>query len=701
MNASLTLSNHVRWHLRCERLCASVEGPAGTEESWTRVMALKLVHRFPQLSHFSIQRISVGPARLLSTSRQSLCVACLCTSAGRCIRRQGCLRLQSNCGIRSLTTTIVREPSFVASSSVGLHRDSVPRFQLTLLHRPTAAEEQGFQQRLGICSSSRQVFKLLHSVEIISDTMAAAALHRVAEVEQEDNALRDPTVLEKDTVRALCFQLEQDSARLTDGGLVSALLACTRLYLDPWSTLMVRLVSESQTRLDRGQMSVDELCTLGQAMLAIEGPGGVMLEQVMEEIQRQKPAQWSLAELVAVYKLLQGILGEDGKYRDLLNAMHTHTMTVTSRMDPAAVSGLLSALVTLNQTQAMPLVISLCKQAVRHVPYFTDEELTDVLGALMHFGHSDHYFVKAMEKYVPTMAFTSHPETVSKVMQFFGRRNILSPTVFDAVAESFVYRADDYSSSQVAQQIVAFGKLGYLPPNAGQMFGKVETILRTRFSHFQPRTLLNLLHACILVKRFPVNFVSKVFSSYFLQQLQEEDTIIERSVLAQLTQIYITVKLECPSYEGPRLLPKYRVKSFLMSGRSLETPVDPHLYNSVKAGLVDLLGDRQYFGSKVLTPYCYTLDVEIKLDEEGCVLPASHVDEVYKRIALCIDGQKRFTTNKRQLLGKEAIKQRHLRLLGYEVVQIPYYEFEKLQNKSSVVDYLHQKLFPHTYRLSW
>lgn len=40
------------------------------------------------------------------------------------------------------------------------------------------------------------------------------------------------------------------------------------------------------------------------------------------------------------------------------------------------------------------------------------------------------------------------------------------------------------------------------------------------------------------------------------------------------------------------------------------------------------------------------------------------------RIALCIDGQKRFTTNKRQLLGKEATKQRHLRLLGYEVVQV-------------------------------
>uniref|UniRef100_H3DIB4 FAST kinase domains 3 n=1 Tax=Tetraodon nigroviridis TaxID=99883 RepID=H3DIB4_TETNG len=491
-------------------------------------------------------------------------------------------------------------------------------------------EEDAFQQRLQGCSSSRQVFTLLRSAGIMSDMMAAAALHRVADLEQAGNCLRDPGVLEKETVRALCFQLEQESRRLTDAGLVSALLACTRLFLDPWSTLMVRLVSESQERLDRGVMTVEQLCTLGLAVMAMEGPDCMMLEQVMEQIQQQEPAQWSLPELVAVYRFLQSGVAGNGKYQDLLNAMHTYAVTASSRMNPAAVSGILTTLVTLNQIQAMPLVINLCKQAVRHVPHFSDEELSGVLGALMHFGHSDHYFVDAMEKYVPTMTFTSHPETVTKVIQFFGRRNILSPTVLDAIAESFVYRADEYSTSQVARHIMALGKLGY-PPNAGAVFRKVENILHSRFSNFQPQTLLNLLHSCTLVERFPVNFVSKVFGSYFLQQLQEHGSGLDRSVLAQLTQLYMTVKLECPFYEGPRLPHKYQVKSFLLPGRSLETPVDPHLYNSVKNGLVNLLGARSYFGSKVLTSNCYTLDVEIKLDEEGFVLPASHVDEVYKR----------------------------------------------------------------------
>ncbi|KAM8823252.1 FAST kinase domain-containing protein 3, mitochondrial [Spinachia spinachia] len=655
-------------------------------------MASRLIQRFPLLRQYATQRfLPVGPVCTAGKGQPS-CVACLYASAGGCIRTRGC-------GLRTLTTT-VNEPSFIASSSVGLHKDSAPRFRLTQLHRPAAEEEQAFRQHLVACSSSRQVIALLPPGGVMSDTMAAAALHRVADLEQGSCSLKDPTVLEKDAIKALCFQLERDSVRLTDAGLVSALLACTRLFLDPRSPLMVRLTSESRERLDVGRMSVGQLCTLGRALMAMEGPGCVLLEQVVEQIQRQKLAQWSLADLTAAYAFMQGYVGERRKHGDLLSAMHSHAATVTFHMDPPAVSQLLGALVTLNQTQAMPLVIKLCKQAVRHVPHFKDEELAVVLRALMHFGHSDHYFVEAMERYVPTKAFTARPETVTEVMQFFGRRNILSRAVFDAVAESFVYRADDYTTSQVAAQIVAFGKLGYLPPNASEVFGKVETILRSRFSHFQPRTLLNLLHSCTLVERFPVNFVSKVFSSYFLQQLEEQETGMDRIVLSQLTQLYMTMKLECPFYEGPRLHSKYCVKSFLVYGRLVETPVDAQLYNSVRSGLVDLLGGCSYFASKVLTPYYYSLDVEIKLDEGGYVLPASNTD-VYKRIALCIDGQKRFTTNTRQLLGKEAIKQRHLRLLGYEVVQIPYFEFERLQNRTGLVEYLHQKIFPHTYRLSW
>ncbi|XP_062376845.1 FAST kinase domain-containing protein 3, mitochondrial [Sardina pilchardus] len=679
-------------------------------------MALKVLQGAQRLGLIGSPLLSSVRFLSVSAPQEAACAVCLWTSSSRCCLRHGCRRrahwplppASPSPGRMGVCSMATRDPLLDVAGTVRLHRDSPPdggvRLSLTGVALGSKEEEQAMLERVSSCGSSRHLLRTLRSSPLLSDGAAAAILHRLADLEQDDVAaggLRDPAVLTDAALRGLCQRLEQESSRLGDAPLVSALLACTRLYLDPWSRLLVRLVSESQERLDKERLGVAQLCTLARALLALEGPDCTMLGQVMEQLQRSDPAQWSQDELAAVYGALGAGVAAGGRYQDFLNTMHTHTLSVTGRLEPGAVSEVLGALVALGQTQALPLVIALCKQAVRHVPVFTDAQLAAVLSALMDFGHSDRFLVQELEHHFPKKAFTAHPETVTKVMQYFGRRCIRSPAVFDAVAESFVYRADEYSTSQVALQLEALAVLGYVPPNAAQVFRKVEALLHARFSQFQPRVLLDLLHACTLLQRFPLNFVSKVFSPYFLQQLLGEDSRTDGIVRAQLTQLHMTVKLECPFYKGPLLVPKYRVKSFLVPGRSLETTVDVQLYNSVKSGLVDLLGARTYFASRLLTPYCYTIDVEIKLDEDGFVLPASHVFELHKRIAVCINGPKRFAVNSRQLLGKEAIKQRHLGLLGFEVVEIPYYEFEKLKTKTEIVEYLHKKIFPLSYRLSW
>ncbi|XP_016098162.1 FAST kinase domain-containing protein 3 isoform X2 [Sinocyclocheilus grahami] len=587
-----------------------------------------------------------------------------------------CVPTCSSLSPRGVCTT-KRDPMFLVAGSVRPYQELLPSGSgLSLLHHLTSDEDHTFMKRLTSCTSSQQVLRLLRSYPLLSGAAAASILHRLADLEHDSacGLWKPETLLSDVGLNKLCQTLEHDSARLQDEVLVRALLGCTRLYLDPQSRLVLRLVFESQKRLNLERLSVEALCGLSRALFALEGPNSGMIKQAMSQLQNKDTAQWNTAELVAVYSMLATGLGEDGCYLELLNEINAQALQLVQQMGPGAISEILGALFKLRHKEALPLVIALCKQAVHHVQNFADPELIVVLSALMHYGHSDHFLVEALERHVPKVAFTAHAETVTKVMQFFRRWRILSPPVFNTVAESFVYRAEEYSTWQVSQQIAALGVLGYLPPDAGRLFQK----------------------------RYPLNFVSKVFSPYFMQQLQgEEGSGIDHRVLAQLTQLYMTVKLECPFYDGPRLSPKFQVKSFLASGQSLETPVEPHFYNAVKSALVDLLGAKSYFASRVLTPCCYTLDIEIKLDEEGYVLPASHTNEVHKRIALCIDGSKRFAANAEKLLGQEAIKQRHLRILGYEVVQISYYEFEKLKDKKEVVEYLHKKIFPHSYRLGW
>ncbi|XP_054671976.1 FAST kinase domain-containing protein 3, mitochondrial [Grus americana] len=558
-------------------------------------------------------------------------------------------------------------------------------------------DEQLFFRKLNGLCTSKEIFDFLSSLEIMSDTMASGALQRISEVEVDDNGLKNPGgVLENEVFRALCFQFEFESSKLSNTGLLNALQALVKLRIDPQSTLMANLLSEGEQRLAKGQLTLTNLCAFGESLLQLEGPSSVTLEQIVNHIQKKDIEKWSPREMVMVYKMLQVTVREREQYQDLLNRMNSVTLTIVSQLSPKFTSIILNSLVALHQTQAFPLVTALCKHSVKHIPYFTGDELLNVLEAFLYFEHREQIFTEALETYVPKSIFTMHPQTVSKVMQYCCRKTILSKPIFDAVAEGFISSADRFTTDQIAEYIIPFGTLNYLPPSASSLFRKLETVLHTRFSQFQPHTLLNLLHSCVLIQRYPVNFLPKIFSPYFLQQLQAQPPGLDRIVTCQLTQLFLTVTLECPFYEGPKLLPKYQVKAFLMPHSSL----DVHLLKRVKTGLLYLLKKRIYFASEVSTPYFYTVDIEIKLDEEGFVLPATQCEEVHRRIALCVDGQNRFCVNSHNLLGEEAIKQRHLQLLGYEVVQIPFFEIESLQNCRKMAEYLHEKIFPHTYGCS-
>ncbi|XP_054841307.1 FAST kinase domain-containing protein 3, mitochondrial [Eublepharis macularius] len=654
------------------------------------------------LKCFQVYTSRVHTCRLLLTGRRVINrfgpeMGLLC--------RYGSSGLQTACSVTTLQGVACRNyhtelgnPPSSIMGGVNLHGEAGNRFKSSTKQ----IEEQEFLDELNNCLSYKDIFKWVSSLESLADTTVAAVFQRLCDVEVEDGRLKEAQELAEDEIfRSLCFQLEQESPNLSNSGLVNSLNALIKLRVDPWSTLMVRLISESQERLDKVQMTIKDLCVLAEGLFDLEGPGCAMLEQIMDQVQSTNLEDWRPDEMAMVYRVLQLGVGKRRQYQDLLNKMNNLTVIKVPELNPKLTSTVLNALVVLDQTQAIPLVIKLCKYSIRHVPCFTDDEIVHVLEAFIHFGHNDPFFTEALERHVAKCAFTMHPKAVSKVMQYCGRKHILSKTIFNAVAESFIYNADSFTTVQIAEQIVPFGKLNYLPPCAPSLFRKLERVLSARFTQFQPHVLLNLLHSFTLVERYPLNFLAKVFNPYFLQQLQAEEPGLTRSVCSQLTQLFLTVAVECPSYKGPKLLPRYRVKSFLKPGRSLESSVDVHLYNQVKAGLIDLLGARIYFASHVLSPYYYTIDIEIKLDEEGFVLPATQYDEVIQRIALCVDDRKRFCINSHHLLGKEAIKKRHLKLLGYEVVQIPFFEFELLNNKSDIVKYLHKKIFPNSYRLSW
>uniref|UniRef100_A0A096MD33 FAST kinase domain-containing protein 3-like n=1 Tax=Poecilia formosa TaxID=48698 RepID=A0A096MD33_POEFO len=518
------------------------------------------------------------------------------------------------------------------------------------------------------------------------------------------------SLFEEDVITELCSKLADFPINDRAEGLATLLQACVEFGLEAQSPPVLILVKECLELLPSRDVGVAQLCQLGKVACALEGRGSGLVTEVMNSISCAVEDTVSPSEAAAVYSLLTALYEPSCQQQALmLSVLHRQTQRQIHRLKSSQVSDILQCLLKLKQKQTISLALRLSHRASQVFTAFSDDEIIKVLSTLMTLGQHDGELLAAMEKHLPERLGSCDPELISKVMEYCLQMRCRSEPIFEAVAENFVCSAESHTDTQIAKQVVAIGRLNYLPQCSSQMFKKLEDVLTSRFSHFHPRSLLDMLHACIHLERFPLNYMNNIFSPYFLQKLQgnanklhqirvlfipkDKGEPVDKNALGQLTQLHLSASLECTYYWGPRLPFSLHVKKFSSLDQAFESPMETSLYRQVKGPLMQLLGGTFFF-TRVFTPIGYTLDVEICLDENGFILPQSQWEHTYKRIALCLDGQSRFCTNTRHLLGKEATKRRHLHRMGYEVVEIPYFEFENQRTQEEQVQYLHDKIFP-------
>ncbi|CAK6964380.1 FAST kinase domain-containing protein 3%2C mitochondrial-like [Scomber scombrus] len=516
---------------------------------------------------------------------------------------------------------------------------------------------------------------------------------------QSSTAVNIQSLFEGEVIQELCTRMAHFPVNDRAEGLATLLGACVEFGVEAHNPLVSRLINECQELISSRDIEVAQLCQLGEVAYALEGYQSAMVTGVLDSIGAAiEENVVSPSEAVRVYSLLALCYQPANQKQTLmLSTLHRHTQRLVHRLKARQVCDILQSLLKLQQRQAISLVLRLSHRASRVFKAFSDDEVIKVLSALMILGQHDEELLSAMDKHVPARLGKCDPELISTVMEYCLQTRCRSEPIFEAVAENFVCHAERHTTLQIAKQIIAMGRLNYLPQCSNQMFKELERILSSRFSHFQPRSLIEVLHACIHLERFPLNFMSKVFSPYFLQRLQAQGEPLDKNALGQLTQIHLSSSLECSYYWGPRLPFFLHVKRFSSVDQAFETPMESLLYKHVKGPLTHLLGGK-FYSTSIFTYSGYTVDVEICLDENGFVLPLTEWDQTYRRMALCLDGQSRFCNNTQHLLGKEATKRRHLRRMGYEVVQIPYFEFEKLRSHVEQVQYLHNKIFPTIFK---
>ncbi|XP_077686208.1 FAST kinase domain-containing protein 1, mitochondrial isoform X3 [Eretmochelys imbricata] len=306
---------------------------------------------------------------------------------------------------------------------------------------------------------------------------------------------------------------------------------------------------------------------------------------------------------------------------------------------------------------------------------------------------------------------------VLEFSSFFVKTNYRSTPLLDRIASVAVQHISKIHPSGTYTILLPFTIMNYDPPQSEEFF---ETCIQHFSSHlgcFEPHLLVLLGYSLAVAEYFPPALINAIFNVDFLAKLDAQLETLPDSlnwrVRLRLMELNRAVCLECPEFQVPWFHERYCQQMQRKGNGSTNTA-----QQQIHRMLGEILGGSQYAKVSVLTPYCYGIDFECILDKNKKPLP--YMDQsivladlvqwgpdiqllgkkglppgAQSRIAVEFLDSKAFCKNSYHLKGDTAMKKRHLEILGYQVVQIPHFEWNsmELSSKDAWMEYLKKNIF--------
>ncbi|XP_025082664.1 FAST kinase domain-containing protein 3, mitochondrial-like [Pomacea canaliculata] len=317
-----------------------------------------------------------------------------------------------------------------------------------------------------------------------------------------------------------------------------------------------------------------------------------------------------------------------------------------------------------------------------------EQEVSQCIRAFHHFNFYDGNLMSALERYIPAKNKQLHAELPAVVAEYCRSRRYFSPAILDAIAVHFCAKGENYQSSEVFLALRVFGQLNYLPQDGLPRFLlQAEKMIEKHFDNLDFGQMCELVCSFAFVEKISLSIVQKVFSYTFLSRIKSSPQGHKAGMWLEMLQT--AVRLDVKGFRLPYLF-KLHTKQMLKDTRLYI------LQNQLKGCLEELLGT----GMVKIRPFAdrsiYILDAEIIVTAKGVPIPVSSEDEHLfrsedKRVAILITTADDVCLNTNHMLGKFSMRQRHLKKMGYTVIEVPDKEFLPL-NRLKQNRYLKKKL---------
>ncbi|XP_064469445.1 FAST kinase domain-containing protein 3, mitochondrial-like [Ornithodoros turicata] len=377
----------------------------------------------------------------------------------------------------------------------------------------------------------------------------------------------------------------------------------------------------------------------------------------------------------------------------VLRAAAQHTSRQLIDMKSEDVTYILGVLTRLSGVP-QSLLQNLTKWISLNLHVVPDKDFGFLIKCLRLLRYYDPVAERVLERYIRVRGAGMDQDIVHALCDYCTTFRWRNETLLNAVSDFFVRNHKDMALLNVRVVVNAFGFLNLVPKNPMDFFGSLEWVLRERFNQFRPDHVVDILVSCLYLQRYPLNFVKRVFSPFFLDKMNE--TLQEHELQKcsrRLKFLDSALALECKQYYGPYLPRDHSAKSLRKDGRI------SRLRHTLHDDLSRVLGGDKNFRFSVVQPQLplleiYIIDYLIQLNKQGKPIPADATSGIDRVLAVVISLAEHYCNDGSHMTGQHATRLRLLRLLGYEVVELNYDTLQKLRPASKErLNYLNEQIF--------
>ncbi|XP_072167591.1 FAST kinase domain-containing protein 5, mitochondrial-like [Diadema setosum] len=330
----------------------------------------------------------------------------------------------------------------------------------------------------------------------------------------------------------------------------------------------------------------------------------------------------------------------------------------------------------------------------------TDLDQYNVVTIMRFLGRSYYYeknlFYKLAKKLEPCIANLDQL-ALPHIAAVFARARLLPESLFAEILRCFNHSRA--SLKDYFLTIWAFCRLNFHSMQFENFLDEVITRIEkeeawTREAAFMfVKTLVPLS----FIGQYPQKLLDRAFSPAYLLNYKGHAPY---DVYKHLSCLDSSLSLECPEYRGHRL-PKTDAEyaRFVPHGSTKVIWNKNQEYGEIIQLLTELLRGHQYLLVHPILDHIRTpVDIEIRLDREGRpvdMLSSAASGEFERRLAVLVGRPTHYKRDTRELLGAHVMKRRQLKISGYEIVELPFYEWYPMRKKSRAdkISYLSRKIF--------